>query len=195
MLKSILAAIVIGMILGLSVWKFTPIKITPETKQEQFKYDFMIPPSDSIIGKVASVSGSVFYKKRIGEDVVPLDKDFIYQGENLIASESGKITVDFSGTTISLEPKTEVDIIQTLPYKFVFNQILGTAQYSSGSIRVKRLLVEATNTTKIEVKDALTKVTGSGKIAYNDINYNSQVLDLVEGKTLTFNDTRRAVLK
>lgn len=196
MIKIIIFAIAFGVALGFGAWKLTPVPKIEIPVQQKFAYDFSKPPTDSIIGKVASVSGDVYYKKRIGEEIVLLDKNTIFQGENLIASDSGKITVDFEGNTIHLEPKTQVDIVQTLPGKLVFNQISGSASYNIiGSVRVKRLLVEITKNTTIVINKNKTEVIGFGKIAYNDINFNSKVADLVEGKTTVFNDTLRAVVK
>ncbi len=196
MIKIIIFAVVLGMLLGFGVWKLTPVPKIEIPVQQKFAYNFSKPPTDSIVGKIASVSGDVYYKKRIGEEIVLLDKNTIFQGENLIASDSGKITVDFEGNTIHLEPKTEVDIIQTLPGKLVFNQISGSVSYNIiGSVRAKRLLVEITKSTTIVINKNKTEITGLGKIAYNDANFNSKVLDLVEGKTTVFDDTLRAVVK
>lgn len=165
-------------------------------------------PSESLIGKLLALSGEVEWQSRTATEAAKISSNReIKQGE-ILKTTTGSATVQFENNAkIIISPNSELDIIQTLPSNLVFMQNKGTVKYNRIgevpiSIRVMHLLIDQgvgdilvginpeNEIISIDVKDG--KVTA----AFNDLDYNSKVLEVTNGKKLIFNDrTRNAEVK
>lgn len=183
-----------------------PIKL-PSFSQNQFSLENA--PSESIKGKIATLSGDVKWQNRVATQAAQIvNPQVIQQGEELITGDDGLVSVEIpTAGQISISPKTDISFVQTLPQNVVFAQTKGKAEYlKTGSfpisIRSLSLLIqiesgdiivslsEATPIVTIEVKDGLITV------AYNDSQNVSQVLKIESGKRFVFNnDTLQGVIK
>lgn len=163
-------------------------------------------PSQSFKGKIISMSGEVNWQSRVATESSRLTTNIeLQQGESITIGPSGNIKVQFgNGAEISLLPKTKVDIIQTLPDDMVFNQASGSAVYKKLSnyplsIRALHLLVETENTVTISIDNniiVLKSDSGNSKVAFNNLNNESQIVTIPERSEYIFNDdTRQGDLK
>lgn len=166
-------------------------------------------PSQSLKGLVISSSGDIGWQGRVATEESKLKENIeIQQGESVATKENGNITIQFGkDATVSLLPKTKVDIIQTLSADIVFNQASGSAVYirsgsSPVSIRAAHLLIENGDTVSIIFNDlnknlvSVEAVSGTAKIAFNDSSFTSNVITITEDQTYVFNDdTRQGELK
>ncbi|MDO8583236.1 MAG: hypothetical protein Q7R51_01790, partial [bacterium] len=127
----------------------------------------------------------------------------IQQGEAIETKDDGKITVRFPDAyTIDIFPKSKLDFIQTLPSNFVISQEQGISEYTKTgatplSIRSFHLLIQlnsgyiAITTDKDEKTVSVNVSSGSATLAYNDLQYISNVITIKAGKTFTFDDNTR----
>lgn len=165
-------------------------------------------PSQSTKGKITSMSGSVKWLSRVATQSATLNPTTqIQQGEQVSTEESGKLSINFDNKlNIIISPKTQIDIIQTLPDNLVFNQASGSAVYEKTgsypvSIRSRHILIENGGSVSVSVDQSgpiitITSISGNSKLAFNDAEYISTIVDLIEGKVYVFNDdTRQGVLK
>lgn len=161
-------------------------------------------PSQSLKGKIISSSGNIGWQSRIATEESKLKQNIeIQQGESVSTKEDGNITIQFGdNTTISLHPKTKVDIIQTLSNDMVFNQASGSATYvkseeSPVSIRAAHLLIENGGTVSITFNDqnkslvSVEAVSGTSKIAFNDSSFTSNIVTITKEQIYIFNDDNR----
>ena len=163
-------------------------------------------PSESLIGKIASMSGDVQWQSRIATDSARLESPInIQQGENLSTKEKSSAVILFDGNLeVELSEKSEVGFAQTLPANIVIAQGSGTVEYKKVgvipvSIRILHLLIENEGDVKVSLDDqqplvTLEIVTGSVKLSFNDINNVTSVTVLSAGKKLIFNDDTRQVV-
>lgn len=163
-------------------------------------------PSQSLKGKIISMSGEVDWQSRVATESSKLNTSTqLQQGENITTGPSGNIKVQFgNGAEISLLPKTKIEIIQTLADNIVFNQISGIVVYKKTanyplSIRAMHLLAETEDAITISIDNSivtLESTSGNSKIAFNDANNKSQVIIIPNGSSYIFNDdTRIGVLE
>lgn len=165
-------------------------------------------PSESLRGTIASLSGEVGWQSRTATDTAKITKPMqIQQGERIVTKDTGRAIIVFANTvTLAVNPKTEIDFIQTLPTNILIGQNSGTANYiklngNPLSIRSLDLL------TKINQGDITVSISeaqpyiiidvksGLITVAYNDINYITQVINVTSGKRLIFRtDTKRVTL-
>lgn len=195
--------------LGLFFWK-NPLQTQPiistDKKDDPQKTSFSIEqaPSDTLRGKISTMSGEVWWESRTA--TVParlINLSVIQQGESLIASDDGKLTVEFTPySTVTISPKSQLDLIQTLPVNFVFNQPKGSVQYQASgtspvSIRSLNLLVTV-NTGLIDINTdektgeiTLSLKSGTATIAYNSPLYVSKVWNLKPGDIFVYDSNKR----
>lgn len=161
-------------------------------------------PSQSLVGKVSSMSGEVKYASRMATESahISVAPDQVQQGESFSTGEGGSISIVFDQVvSVDIGSNSIVDIIQTLPKDLVFNQPYGTAIYSKTgnspvSVRSKHLLVEDNGTIELSVSEQdpvvrLAVKSGSAIAAYNDASNISRVYSIDAGQTLVFNDSTR----
>ncbi len=185
--------------------KGNPVRIM-EVRSQVAQTNFSIDqaPKDAIRGEIATYSGTVNFQSRTATEparltgIVP-----IQQGESLVTGDDGSISVNFpSFGSVTLGLKSGIDVIQTLPVDFVFNQASGSGVYqntgsSPFSIRGLHLLVTLASgsaTVAVDQKTHLVTVlskTSPLTLAFNDNQYISHVLNLVIGVKYTFDDDNR----
>ncbi len=161
-------------------------------------------PENSLAGQ-AAFSGSVSWQSRVATASSRLKKPvLIQQGESLLTGEKSTASINFpNAVKINIYPKTEIDIIQTLPENMVFVQASGSASFNNKgfspvAIRSLALLTyENTGNVRITVNTNYDTVTvyvesGSAKIAFDDLSYTSHTFSLFKGDTYIFySDTRQ----
>jgi len=161
-------------------------------------------PSESIRGKITSMVGEIWWQSRTATEPARLTEAItIQQGEVLIASESGNLTVKFDpAATLTLFPETKVEIVQTLPLNLVFNQTKGIGQYQvSGTnpvtVRSFNLIVNIDNGLINIDTDEETRVitlslkTGAAKVGYNSPEFDSKVWQLEPGDIFEYESNER----
>lgn len=203
--------------LGLSLfffgrWVLIRMAVGPLISPEAIShFSLDTAPTDSLNGKIATYSGSVYFLSRVADKPSPIMSLLtLQQGEEVIASKSGLMSFYFGSASASLENNTDIAIIQTLPADMVFAEKTGTAVFQNSqekapvSIRGLDLLLRLTKPqTKVSVtvdtkKENVTFRVESGEVtaAYNDTNYVSHVLQEEEGTVGIFdNNTKKLLLE
>lgn len=161
-------------------------------------------PSQALKGKITQRDGEIWWQSRTATEAAKLQETIdIQQGEILIASESGNLTVEFSpAATVALFPETKVEIVQTLPLNLVFNQPAGIGQYqttgqSPVTIRSHNLIVDlADGLLVIDTDEAAGTIilglkTGSAKVGYNSPEFASKVWGLEPGDVFEYDSNLR----
>ena len=190
----------------ISIPNFPSVSFSDLVKFSRFSLEKA--PSQSLVGKIAVMTGDVEYEKRLATESAKLNsKVDVQQGESLSTGENGNLVLTFEkAVEVSMSPDSKVGIIQTLPANMVFSQSMGIAEYKKlvdipVSVRTRRLLIENggdITVTLDEVEPIITISVNSGNatFAYNNLDNVSQLLTVDGGKTLTFNEsTRRAVVE
>ncbi|PIS16081.1 hypothetical protein COT62_00255 [Candidatus Roizmanbacteria bacterium CG09_land_8_20_14_0_10_41_9] len=210
-----LAFFVIAVIISFSFFKiknnkdvvvFSPIAETTTQKTSSFSLENA--PTESLKGKITTMEGEINWQGRIATEPAKLSSPVaIQQGEKLITGEKSNLSLVFpDACLVEFSEKTEVDVIQTLPANIVFSQISGTGEYIKMgsypvSIRIVNLLVEEDGDMVVFIDPeepivTLTIKSGKAIVAYNDSDFISREVALVDGQTFIFNyDTRIGDLK
>jgi hypothetical protein len=161
-------------------------------------------PSKTKKGIITSLSGDVLWESRTATQPATLSNPReILQGEKLITQKSGDILLRFDEIgTIHIFPDSDLSIVQTLPTHNVFEQTYGTIAYTntqntSLSVRILHMLITATEATMtIEVKEETHEIIismekGNAKLAFNDINNTSTIVNLTQDDQYIYNDDDR----
>ena len=213
----IILALVVGLLAGGGIYYWqhkTPTDpetvVTPvQNKPIGTAFSLEQAPINSLRGEIISLTGIPYWESRIATEPAVLREEIaVQQGEKLIASDSGTITVKFaSAGSVKLFPKSEIDIIQTLPVNLVFAQKKGKVEYTSlgsspFSIRSFHLLLTIPKGKVImNVDDATESITAEvveGEIiaAFNSPEFVSQTMSASAGQMVYFSDvTRRAEVR
>lgn len=175
-----------------------------EPRFEPTKFSLDQAPSESIKGQINNMTGDIWWQSRTATEPAQLIEPVtIQQGEILIASEAGHITVRFDpAAVISLFPDTQVEIVQTLPLNLVFNQTKGVGQYQvSGTnpvtVRSFNLIVNIDNgLINIDTDEAtgvitLSLKTGMATVGYNSPEFDSKVWELEPGDVFSYDSSER----
>ncbi len=162
------------------------------------------PPSESLSGTLATMSGIVLWESRSATNPVVIHApQKLQQGESLLTA-TGSATIDFPGIVQAVLAKdTQMNIIQTLPASFVLQQTKGSAVFTiaSGvtpvSLRAMDLLISTSSATislTVDAKKAEVGVhvqEGSVHLAYEDTNFVTQLMTLQKGQTFYFNNNTK----
>lgn len=210
----VLFSLIIGIAIGASVYYWQhksvvePESLVTPVQQKPLGTAFSMEqaPLDSLRGTVTELTGIPYWESRTATEPVVLLKDIsIQQGEKIIASDSGSVSVSFAAAgSISLSPESEIEIIQTLPVNLVFSQKKGNVSYAvSGSspvsVRSFHLLLNIPRgNVHVSVDDSTETVTvnvieGNATIAFNSLDYVSQTISITSGQTLYYSDVIRGV--
>lgn len=175
-----------------------------EPKFEPTKFSLDQAPSDSIKGQITNLTGEIWWQSRTATEPAELKEAIeIQQGETLIASESGNLTIEFSpAATVSLFPETQIEIVQTMPLNLVFNQTKGVGQYqvfgsSPVTVRSLNLIVNLEDGLLVVDTDEETGQiilglkTGKAKVAYNSPEFDSKVWELEPGDVFEYDSNER----
>lgn len=176
--------------------------ISPKINSSKFSLEKA--PTESLRANVSSMSGKTKWQSRIatepGELTTPVS---LQQGEKVVTGDDGNISFEFSQTTkIALLPKTELELIQTLPKAIVFKQNKGQAEYQKIdsnplSVRSFHLLIKQNDgdmVVSIDDKKPLININvlkGSITLAFNDLQNQSNVVSVNQGQEYIFNDETR----
>ncbi len=198
-----------GIAFGFYMWKGAKLieysdTPTPNESVPTTNFSLDKAPSDSVRGTIKEIEGDVWWESRTATQPAKLAKNTILQqGEKLIASDDGHLTVGFASTSaVMLSPNTEVEIIQTLPTSMVFNQLKGDVHYSTSgaepiSIRSLNMIATMVNGTMDIGVDpdtgdvVLDLQSGTATVAYNSPSFVSKVWDLSAGDTFEYNSNER----
>ncbi|NMB56874.1 hypothetical protein GYA19_02975 [Candidatus Beckwithbacteria bacterium] len=161
-------------------------------------------PKDSLQGQISSLNNEVFWQSRIATQASAITvPQMIQQGELLKTGEKGEVKVEFTNVaSVKLGSSSEVNFIQTLPVNLVLEQTQGQVEYQKVgqtpiAVRILHLLIEQDEGKIIidKIQDEaviIVKIaSGSAKIAFNDLDYNSQVVTLKAGEKFIFDDNTR----
>jgi len=167
------------------------------------KFSLEEAPSESLRGKIATMSGEIKWQSRTATEAADLKEPItIQQGESLITGENSSVELNFDkAAIIELKEKSELNITQTLPVNLVFWQKSGIGTYTKKgdyplSVRAKSLLIDNGGKIKVTIDEEDPIVTVrvlSGKItmAFNSKDYVSQKMELKAGEMWLFNDDTR----
>lgn len=209
---SFIAAIALGVLLVFAYSNLAAPKVQSKqalsAPQISTQFSLEKAPKQSLQGQIASLSGVVLWQSRTAtEGAKLLSPRILQQGENLETKDNGSVTFTFPHLgTISLQPKTKLEIIQTLPVNPVFTQDNGTATYNKSgdlplSIKSLHLLIMPktgmlTVTTSEKLKTVrVSLANGSAEAAYEDTDNNTQTVMLKSDETLVYADDSREVSK
>ena len=171
----------------------------------QFSFSLDTPPSQSLQGAITFLSGEVEWQSRTATEPAKITKPRqVRQGEEIKTLDTGQTTIVFSDIAdITVYPKTDINIIQTLPSNILIGQNNGAADYKKLdgnplTIRSQNLLIKI-NQGEImisvdENKPYITVnvITGSVSVAYNDINFITKLIAVSSGENILFRtDTGR----
>lgn len=202
-----LTAAVVGFILILVLSGNPPQtnqNIVSPAKLPSTQFSIENSPSESVKGAIATFSGDFKWESRTATAPALLASPApIQQGEKLVTGDNGKGAVIFPGETrITISPKADLDIIQTLPTSVVFRQNSGPVNYQKLSqpplsVRALHLLV-GINSGDIDInvdsdnaKVSVSVSEGSVTAAFNDLRNVSNELSVPAGKKLNFDDQTR----
>jgi hypothetical protein len=169
-----------------------------------FFFDPEIPPKEALVGKILSFSGEVKWRGRAATEGAKLSEvRAIQQGEELETEEGGKVVVEFPDILqMTALEKSHLNFAQTLPVNLVVVQSQGIVDYhligdKKFSIRVLHLLVEQSIgniVISIDPDQPLMTVNvkkGYVKIAFNDKDNLTNVVEVKEGERFVFDDEER----
>lgn len=155
-------------------------------------------PSESLRATIVSLSGDVSWQSRTATQPAEIFKPIqIQQGEKIVTKENGRAKIVFSGKAeIILNPKTEIDFIQTLPGNILIEQVSGFAEYNALTdalnVRSQGLLIKiSTGNVSMSVSESEPYLTadvktGSITAGYNDLNYITKVSEANAGERLIY---------
>jgi hypothetical protein len=203
------AYFLLGAFLIFSFRKFTQTMSSQQLKSPlpSFSFSLTDAPNESLKGEIVSLSGNVGWQSRTATIPAQITgpMPIIQQGEEIKTLDSGVAELVFlSNADITINPKTEVDVVQTLPTNILFGQNSGIADYKKLgtvplSVRSQNLLVKINQgeiTISVSQKQpyiTVDVINGSATVGYNDINFVTQILDITSGKSLLFNTESKKV--
>ncbi len=164
-------------------------------------------PSDSLKGKISSLSGNVAWESRTSAIANLISEPItIWQGEEVITQGNGNADVVFpNGINLHMFSSSDLSIIQTLPADIVFEQNQGTIEYQNFqgklplSINALDLLL---NVNKGSVKILVDKdnsvvnvfvSSGSATAAFTDTDNNPKVQKIDKGSKATFDNNAKTI--
>lgn len=200
----------ISMGIGVFLWQHNTesaqeLLITPIQKNPiATAFSLEQAPMNALKGTVMGRAGDVYWESRVATEPALLQGNIhIQQGERIIASESGSVTITFPPAgSIEMYPLSVVDIIQTLPVNVVFMQRKGSIHYtvfgsSPISVRSYYLLVTSEsgkfNVTVPEndMHVVVEVLDGQVRAAFNSLDFITQTITVYSGQTLYYSDITR----
>lgn len=178
----------------------------PEDEKKQIVRPFSVSsfsmedaPSDALKGKIASMSGEVLWQSRVASEPARLDQpQEILQGENIVTRNTGSVALNFNDAAIiTIDPDSELDIVQTLPANLVMTQKSGSILYQKPgivpvSVKTGGLLVnqeEGTMRITFDVQQATVTVNvteGKARVAHTDEEDTSVVREVTSGDSFVY---------
>lgn len=209
----VLSGVVVGAVLMIGVMQFFKPSENKAVVSETvspiptptFYFDPEKPPKDSLVGNILTLNGEVKWKGRVAtESAVIKEVQKIQQGEELETGKNSKVVVEFPKVIkLSILPESKLEFGQTLPINLVFVQKLGAVEYQNMSqndisIKAKRLLIDQEQPGDFlvamdEEEDEITLNVRKGltKVAYNNDDLVTQVVEVKEGERFIFDNENR----
>lgn len=198
----------LGIIVAVLYFMFranNPIRvIAPKPLIPPTAFSDEMAPKESVKGQIATMSGEVWWISRVTSQRTPYaTPSAVQQGETYATGDNGAIEINFSEYgSVNIVSKSEVGIDQTLPVDFVFDQSSGSASFTSlgrspfsvRSLHLLTTIASGSATINLDYKKhliTLRVISGSAKLAYNDTDIVSQVLEISQGKSFRFDDDNR----
>lgn len=196
-------------IVGYSIWKKEKTVIIKNIIPQEKIFSIEPAPKQARVGTIATMTGQIFWQSRIATQSSEIkDLKQVQQAELLGTGKDSSVSALFNdAVSINLSSDSEIEFLQTLPLNFVFRQNKGTIIYEKIgtvplSIRTLHLLISVL-TGKISLATdmethivTLEVLEGSVKLGYNDVDYNTQTLELKKGERYIFeDDTREGIIE
>lgn len=174
-------------------------KTQTTNKTTESKFSLAEAPSDTMDGKIISLSGETKWESRSATEPAILKQPVVLkQGEEVITGPSGSMAVQFpKGTNINISANSDVSFIQTFPQSMVIAQKSGYVTYLKSEtsplfIRSNSLLLELQKgSITVSMTDNFTTVTvlsGSITAAYNNIDTKSIVSSVTAGERFIYDN-------
>ncbi len=177
------------------------------TKTPKYTFSIGAPPSESLIGEVASKSGTLLLESRTATMPAEMKEvNKVMQGERIITDASSSAHLLFKKFgSIEMSEYSDISLIQTLPVDFVVLQRKGQIRYIVNnetplSIRMRSAIITM-KSGKIEVKMAdgdsiilISPQDGDARIGFNDLDIVSQVFTLRSGEVYEYNSDERTAI-
>jgi hypothetical protein len=205
---------ILGSIFAFFFLQFSPKSLTlsysvPTPVSIPFKFYPEIPPKESLVGQVSTVSGEILWKSRTATQSSLLENiSEIKQGESLVTKSDSRISVRVKDIlALQIFPDSEIAFIQTLPQNIVLHQKTGMVFYNRlgsvpVSVRSLHLLTNIDGSDLLVTVDSDQKIiyldlySGTVTLAYNDLNYVTTSRTFSSGVRIIFNDSvRRLTVK
>lgn len=165
------------------------------------KFSLKNAPSLSLRGTISALSGDVFWQSRTATEAATITSlPYLQQGEELITSTSGKVTVHLANNCIiRLQPRTHLNFVQTLPQSMVIELKKGdvtvtkncSSPFSLKSLHLLTQINQGESTFSLDDEEGIVSVEvheGNITVAFNDSDNVSNILDVEAGQTLIFDD-------
>ncbi len=193
-------------VIGYTLFRRSPGKPIDNILQTVAKPQFSVEnaPSETIKGNITQMTGKIMRESRAATESSEIKTPVILQqGEQIRTGEDGNLSVEFGkAASIKIEPKTQIDFVQTLPVSFVVSIASGSAQFKKlsnipVSVRSYHLLIKqeiGEMAVSLDLDRGLTNIkllSGSIVAAYNDINLTSHVDNFNAPQEISFNDSTR----
>ncbi len=189
---------------GYKYWSYNQHVSTLSNSELTTKFSLNNAPTNSLKGKIASMSGTVNWLSRVAKKPVQLRfPRSVQQGEELGTAKNGSAAIVIQNAeAILLSPNSHVNFIQLLPINLVIAQDKGMVVYqntgqSAMSIDTLDLITTVNKGgAKILVDPITNRVTvmvqkGSATVGYEDFQNNSNVITVGVGKEFVFDDSTR----
>ena len=163
-------------------------------------------PSQSLPAAITLLKGEVNWQSRVAtqSSLLTQTSQIIQQGELVSTGKDGQLSLNFEKNgIITLAAESSLNVIQTQPEHFVVEQPLGSITYQNTSsspisVRSLHLLIEqqtGSMTVAVDEDGVITATVAEGTVtaAFNDKNYNTQVVTLNKGEELTYDEATQTV--
>ena len=206
----VFVCLVVGFVLTIGVYLLIYSRSKPGLQIPSLQTQFSLEkaPKNSVLGMITSYSGNVLWQSRISTapPLTIFSSQKIQQGEGIMTGGNGTFIIQFDSIlTISGTTNTAVNIIQTLPANFVFQQKEGMITYKKidtttpVSVRAFDLLITmVTGTCSLfadKDKSQVRVSVNSGSIdsAFTDSENTTTMLHVGEGHVLIFDNNTKKV--
>lgn len=162
-------------------------------------------PQLSLRGTLSDITGQPFWFSRTAtEPASLLPSQTIQQGERILASESGTLTVTFGdAASLTIFPKADIEIIQTLPVNLVFGQRAGDAEYRATGVSpvsfrsYQALFTMQEGRVRVSIDPdtrtvGITVYEGAGKLVFNSVEFVTQMLTVQAGEQVLYDANSRS---
>jgi hypothetical protein len=166
------------------------------------------PPDRAMLANLEVSSGEITkYPRSSTESAKILDSTTLVQGDSIESDATSSAHITFKNNIqISVGPKANLQFIDTIPTELLLWQQDGLAEYTatSSSITVRSLSLLATissSSASISVNDpnpgqiTLTAGLYPIKVAYQDQDSNTHVIDIPASSSATYNHSKRVLKK